>query len=195
MRTNLADNLPPMSIGYIWENLMRPVLAALVMALTFGFPALVSADERPVASSAAQASSADFSTRVTLVRRYFSAIQFDKLLNGILENQLDAMLNQGPIPADKRSVMRDAALAAYAIVIPRMVEENIQLYAEAFSQQELEELVAFYESATGRSLTTKTVILTQNSGEIMERYMPQMEQEMTRQLCSRIDCEAEGLTR
>ena len=165
------------------------------MALTFGFPALVSADERPVASSAAQASSADFSTRVTLVRRYFSAIQFDKLLNGILENQLDAMLNQGPIPADKRSVMREAALAAYAIVIPRMVEENIQLYAEAFSQQELEELVAFYESATGRSLTAKTVILTQNSGEIMERYMPQMEQEMTRQLCSRIDCEAEGLAR
>ncbi|MGV9010081.1 DUF2059 domain-containing protein [Brevundimonas sp.] len=174
---------------------MKFVSATLIIAATLATPQYATAAIEPSAVAAMQVQSGDVASRLVLVRRYFNAIQFDQLMNGMLNSQLDATIAQGRIPADRQSVFREAATAAYAVVIPRMIEESMQMYAEAFTTDELEQLVAFYESPVGQSMMTKTVMLTQKTGEIMQRYGPQMEAEMFRQLCSRIDCEAEGLAR
>jgi hypothetical protein len=174
---------------------MKTGFATLLIAATLALPQYAFAAVKPPVIPAIQARSDDDASRLVLVRRYFDAIQFDKMVNGMLEGQLDALIAQGRIPADRQSIFREAATATYSVVIPRMVEESMQVYAEAFTTDELEQLVAFYESPVGRSMTAKTVVLTQNTGEIMQRYGPQMEAEMLRQLCNRIDCKAEGLTR
>lgn len=174
---------------------MKFGLAAITIAATLLAAQPAPAGEPSPSVAEAQGSSSDSAQRVTLVRRYFVAIQFDKLMNNMLEAQLDAMMVQSPIPADNQTVFRESALAAYAVVIPRMVEESIQMYAEAFTRDELEQLVAFYESPVGLSMTRKTVMLTRNTGEIMQRYTPQMQEEIMSQLCKRIDCAAEGVAR
>lgn len=168
-----------------------PLLIAAVLAL----PHEAAANVKPSLAPVAHAQTDDIASRLVLVRRYFDAVKFDELMNGMLNSQLDAIIAQGSIPADRQTVFREAATAAYAAVIPRMIDESAQMYAEAFTTDELEQLVAFYERPVGQSMMTKTVILTQKTGEMIQRYGPQMEAEMLEQLCARIDCEAEGLTR
>jgi uncharacterized protein len=173
---------------------MKSVTTTLLVAAVLALPHGAKASAIPLPAPAAHVQTDDIAGRLILVRRYFDAVKFDELMNGMLNSQLDAIIAQGSIPADRQTIFREAATAAYAAVIPRMIEESAQMYAEAFTTDELEQLVAFYESPVGQSMMTKTVILTQKTGEMIQRYGPQMEAEMLEQLCARIDCEAEGLT-
>lgn len=146
--------------------------------------------ETPPAAAAAQA--ADLAERQAMVRRFFVAMQFEKMMNGMMESMWEPMISENEeIPAEKRELVRSAAMAAFAVVLPQMIEANVELYAEAFTLQELTELVAFYESPTGRSLMAKSVMLTRQAGDMVERFTPIMEEEMVRQICARMDCSAD----
>lgn len=132
----------------------------------------------------------DYEARADLVRRYFAAIQFEKLTTGMMESMLAGMDSDPRIPADKRELVRQSAMEAFGEVMPQMVEATVEVYAVEFSLDELPQLVAFYESPVGRSMTTKAVMLAQRSNEIFGRFQPLMEQEMMRRLCARTDCGA-----
>jgi hypothetical protein len=162
-------------------------LRACVLAVALGL-AVPSIAAPAVAQEASSA--ATLAEREALVRRFFVAIQFDKMMNVMMESMLGHILADSGVPEDKREVVREAALEAYAAVIPQMTEANVDLYAQAFTLDELQQLVAFYESPVGRSLMTKTVMLSQQSGAMMERFQPIMERELMTRLCARIDCSA-----
>jgi hypothetical protein len=161
---------------------------ALGLALAIAGVSLPAQAQDETSSVAVRAS--DHDARAVLVRRYFEVIQFNKLMNGMMDAMLGSVLVDESIPEDKRGLVREAATDAFAIVLPQMVQANIDLYAEAFTLDELEQLVAFYESPVGRSIMTKTVMLTRESGEMITRFTPIMEAEMMRQLCVRMDCSA-----
>ncbi|KQW79660.1 DUF2059 domain-containing protein [Brevundimonas sp. Root1279] len=163
------------------------VLAATAAALSVTAPAM--AQEAPRAVPVV-AQDADRAEREALVRRYLTAIQMDKLMNGMMESMMGSMLEDSEIPEEKRELVRDAALAAFANVMPQMNDAMIDMYAEAFTRDELQQLVAFYESPVGRSMMSKTVMLTRQSGELYESFGAAMEEEMMKQLCLRMDCSA-----
>lgn len=158
---------------------------AVAFALTFGHGSPVAAQ-----ASAPAARPADFEARETLIRRYFEVIQFEKLMNVSMESMMGTMLADTDIPEDKYEVVEDSVLEAFAVVMPQMIEASIVMYAEAFTLEELEGLVAFYESPIGRSVMAKSVILSRNAGEILARFQPMMEEETLRRLCAQIDCPA-----
>jgi hypothetical protein len=161
-------------------------LAAAAALLAVAAPALASETPPPPPS---EAQDSDLAEREALVRRFFVAMHFEKLMNSMMESMWGPIIaGNEAIPEDKREVVREAAMEAFAVVLPQMTEANIDLYAEAFTVQELTELVAFYESPTGQSLMAKSVILSRQSGEMVQRFTPIMEEEMRRQLCARIDC-------
>lgn len=166
-------------------------LAAAAAMLSVAAPAAAQDSDRLIPVRAAP-QDAEREAKEALVRRFFVAVQLDKLTSTMIEQMLQS--TQSPdIPADKRDLVNDAILAAYAEVSPRMNETFIDLYADAFTIQELEQLVAFYESPVGRSLTAKSVVLTRQMGALMEQFQPMMEEATTRQLCRRIDCSATGM--
>lgn len=166
----------------------KSALACLAAIAVLGAAAPVAAQTAPQVPAAAQG--AEQQAKAALVRRYFDAIQFDKLMNVMMESMMASMMENGRIPEDKIPVLREAALEAFGNVLPQMVEANIEIYAQAFTLEELEQLVAFYESPVGRSLMAKTVVLSRQSGEMIQRFQPIMQEEMRRQLCARIDCPA-----
>lgn len=172
--------------------MFKRLLGGAVVAL-----ALVAAAAPALAQSAPEvevrtARPADYEARAELVRRYFTAIQLDKLMNGVMEQMMAAMADDPRIPEEKQALIRQVASEAFAVVAPQMMEASVEVYAVEFTHDELQQLVTFYESPVGRSLMTKSVMLTQRSNEIFGRFQPILQQEMERRFCARMDCPAEG---
>lgn len=162
---------------------IAPLALGLAIAVAgFSLPARAQ-DEASVATAVDPQAAA-------LVRRYFDAIQFNKLMNGMIESMAGPMMADGPIPEDKRDLVRTVLLESYEAIMPQMMEAYVALYAEAFTVEELEGLVGFYESPVGRALMSRTVMLTQKSGELYTQFVPILEREMMQRLCARMDCDA-----
>jgi hypothetical protein len=168
----------------------KHVLACLAAAVMACAASSAAAQTAPVLIPVVEAPArpADFDARAALVRRYFEAVQYTKLMNGLMESTFMHDLDNGEIPEDKRELVRVAALATFDVVIPQMMEISVGMYAEAFTLEELQHLVDFYEGPVGRSVMAKTVMMTRRTGETIEQFTPMIEDEMMRQLCSRMDC-------
>jgi hypothetical protein len=80
-----------------------------------------------------------------------------------------------------REVMRDTYTPA---LIARMTPE----YASAFTEKELEGIVAFYESPTGQAAIQRTPQLMQKSVAIARELTPAAQAEVMRRVCEKIDC-------
>ncbi|MDP1911828.1 DUF2059 domain-containing protein [Brevundimonas sp.] len=142
-------------------------------------------------TAAPPARSAEVEAKAALVRRYFAAIQFDKMMNGMVESMLQNILADPRIPAEKREVVQDVALESLTAVMPGYMDRVVAVYAEEFTHEELVGVVEFYESPIGRSLTARAVILSRRTGELMEYFQPAFEADMQRRLCERMGCEPE----
>lgn len=164
-------------------------LAAAAAVLSIGMPAMAQdAGKRiPVATQ-----DADHDARRALIHRYFVAIQFEKLMNGVLESTLESMLSDPSIPADKREVVMEVVLETFRASMPAYQEAVIDLYADEFTVEELQGMVDFYESPIGRSLTAKSVMLSQRSNELYAQFMPVWQADIQRRLCARLSCDATG---
>jgi len=163
------------------------ILSGFALALALMLGALPAAAQ----TAAPPARSAEADAKVALVRRYFAAIQFDKLMNGMIESMLQNILADPRIPAEKREVIEDVALESFAAVLPGYMDRVVAVYAEEFTREELVAVVEFYESPVGRALTARSVILTRRTGELMDYFRPAFEADMQRRLCDRIGCEPE----
>jgi hypothetical protein len=160
------------------------------LALSLAAPAVAVAN---VAPPSAVTQDAELAAKEALVRRYFEVSQFEKMMNSMMEQMIAPMLNNDSIPPEKIPVVREAVLEGFGNVLPQMMEAFVEQYAATFTLEELEQLVAFYESPVGRSIMTKTMVLAREAGGMIERFSPIMEAEMRRQLCARIDCPAPPL--
>ncbi len=56
----------------------------------------------------------------------------------------------------------------------RMKEDFISLYMSVYTEQEIRELIAFYESPIGRKVTEKMPVLMQQSIQISQKYVYRM---------------------
>lgn len=161
-------------------------LRACVLAVAIG----LAAPSFATPAVAQQASASETAAKEALVRRYFAVAQLEKITNGMLEAMIEPMLAQSRIPEDKHDLFRQTMQETFAAVMPQMMEAYVVQYTEAFTLEELQQLVAFYESPVGQSIMTKTVLLSREAGAMMERFQPIMHREMMTRLCARIDCGA-----
>lgn len=142
------------------------------------------------------AAPADNAVREALVRRYFKAMEFEKLMDSMVSSMAPVMVEQTAksnpqLTAEQRSLISDVVRdAMHDVMTPKLIEMNVSLYAEAFSEAELRALVAFYESPEGRSIMHKTPALMPKAAAIARELMPQMEQEVLKRVCARVDCNA-----
>ena len=171
------------------DTAVTKILPSLAVALALILGAVPAAAQ----TAAPPAQSAEVDVKAALVRRYFTAIQFDKLMNGMIESMLQNILADPRIPADKREVIEDVAIESFAAVLPGYMDRVVAVYAEEFTREELAGVVAFYESPVGRALTARSVMLTRRTGELMDYFQPAFEADMQRRLCDRIGCEPEAV--
>lgn len=163
-----------------------PALACILMLCAAAAPALAQS------KAAAQAPDAK---REALARRYIKAANIEKTMDAMLASLLPVMAQDQErrhpgLTAEDRKMLEDILReTSREFMMPRMIDKFVPIYARTFTTEELEALVAFYEAPLGRSITDKAATLAPASAQVMREVLPEMQEEMARRLCARIQCE------
>lgn len=161
----------------------RLSIAALLLALPLAAtPAVAqSAPSTPApAASAAPAAPAATASHRAAVARLMEVTRVKELTEQGAATMLDAQLRQMPQLAPVSGVLRDfyREQLAWSVLEP----EYTQLYLEVFSEQEVRDLVAFYQTPLGRTMLTKMPALMARTNEMttrrMQAAMPQLMQRL-----------------
>jgi hypothetical protein len=92
------------------------------------------------------------------------------------------------IPPEMRSALLSSMQESMAALFPRMMDRMAALYADSFTELELQKLVDFYESPDGRRITAKNGQVVAKSGPLMSEMMSQMQADFLRRFCGKVDC-------
>ena len=162
--------------------------AALGLAAALFATAAVAQPASPPSAPAAAPSA----RQIELAHRYMQAINMDKTMAGMMKNMLPAMLAKMPMNPNVTDAQRQAITEVTTEVTTEMMHKLFAgmepIMAETFSEQELADLVAFYESPTGRAVMAKTPQMMARLAPLMADLMPAMQAEMRTKLCAKIDC-------
>lgn len=115
--------------------------------------------------------------KILLLRRYFDAIEIETLMRRTMESLTQALLTRERVSPEDRFAIQGAFDGAVDAIIPSLLADMTELYSEAFTVEELQALVAFYEGPVGRLLMQKTQDLTDGAAAIVVRQGPIFEQE------------------
>lgn len=119
-----------------------------------------------------------------LVRRYFEATQLAQIGSRMVESMLQSASLVDMDEGERDQVIL-AAKEVMDALLPELMTRYAVLYAETFTDEELEQLVVFYESPVGRSLMLKTVELSGRSGAIGAEFQRQFLERMSDRLGDR----------
>jgi uncharacterized protein len=116
------------------------------------------------------------SAKLTLAREVISALQADKMIDGMLVQLKQMAARSTNIPADATPEQRAKAEKLQGDIMElsmtsakKMIGQMDQLYAEIYSEADLQAMKTFFTSPEGRSMISK-------QPELMKRMMPMMQQ-------------------
>jgi hypothetical protein len=168
----------------------QPLIAA-VLAATIGLAARA-ADAEPPASSPALASAAPSARALQLATRYLAAAQAQRILSGEGPTIAQFMLSKVPEPAggpakaeEVRSAMLDAADAAVKARLPEFLQKSAVIYAKVFTEQELADIVAFYDSPSGRAFVLKTDAASASMAEVIRSLGEELKSDTRAGFCAK----------
>jgi hypothetical protein len=142
-------------------------------------------------SAWAQTDPADMAQRRELTRQYMDLVNLTKILD-TMSQSMSASIAPGPnVPPEVATAMRQSIIESMDAVLPRILEEMVDVYANKLTTEELTALINFYGSPVGRSVTVKTEQLMGEMGPLMSKYTPIMQREMLTRLCGKVECPAE----
>lgn len=154
-------------------------IIAAVLAVSAG-PAI--GQEAPDAARQAQLERAD---------QYLELAQGTGMAK-LVREQLEEFYADGSIPEDERAWLADQMTTVYEDVMELVVAEMRDDVADRFSAAELDALIAFYGTPTGRAIINKEAEL---SLAIQQAMMPHLMTRMTavgEKFCLRFDCSTLG---
>lgn len=148
----------------------KTILFAIVIMLSF-------------TASKAQDKAAD-------IKRLMTAMQVDKMVSNTMQNMRTVMKQQASMQIQGDSaketiekLMDFVSEATVEITIKMSNEDLPAVYEKFFTEEEINDLILFYESPTGKKLLEKTPEI---SGEIMNimttKYMPILNHKITEKM-------------
>jgi hypothetical protein len=160
------------------SSLSRLTLAA---AVAFGILALGDAARAQPAPSAAAIGYAK-----ELVSLKGGASMFDPLVAGVIESAKNSLVPTNPQLSKELNDVATQLRKEYDPKRAEVLNEVAKIYAQHFSEQELKEIVAFYQTPVGKKMITEEPIAlnqslaaaqawaTRFSDEVLERFRAEM---------------------
>jgi len=157
----------------------RSALALLLGALALGAASTTSLGAQP--ASAVGADGADGAVPVTAshraaVQRLLEVTRARELSARTSDAIIDSQLQQMPQLAPYASVLRDFyhEQTSWSVVEPELT----QLYSEVFTEPEIRELTAFYQTSLGQKMLTKLPMVMTRSNQLtsarLQAAMPKL---------------------
>lgn len=113
---------------------------------------------------------------------------FDTMMRDLfarLGDQSAAMVGDAPGAKARSAILNDAMTAAVLKVKPQLLQMSAEVYAQTFTEAELQGMLEFYRTPIGRAMAEKTPTLTRNLAAATGRLMPEMLATMSEELCAR----------
>ena len=161
----------------------RIVCMAAAVAGSALTAAPVRAAEVPQAAAGAPAA-----RQLELARRYIDLMMSDQFEDVIREMVGDEAERDETMPEEDRRFLVDLTADLLTDLIPQMINELVPVYAAAFTEAELEALVAFYDTEMGRSIAAKSVQVMPEENRAMMSVMPQLLDKMAARMCQHYGC-------
>jgi hypothetical protein len=172
-------------------NTIRSAAALCAAFLCLAAP-LARANETP-ADAAPTTAAQPSPTAVALTRRYFKAIHFDTQMKALTKNVMPIMINAMAdsypnLTAAQRDIIEQAVEESMPAFADRLLEKTIPIYASTFTEQELTDIVAFYESPSGRAIIDKAPAMAPKIIALLPSVMPEFQADIKRRICRKLGC-------
>lgn len=170
----------------------QPALAqAQGGASTTAPPAKPPADPTPSADTA--------ETRLKLAERILDDMggvsNLKAMVNSVASSLLSSMTADQQFPPETLKALQDSMSETLTDIAPRLIEDVAKLYAQNFDERQLADIAAFYEGPTGKAMVAKLPQIGQQSALIGASLVPQMQTDMLRRFCQKIDCNQDQMKR
>lgn len=163
---------------------MRFMIVCLAAAMTGAGLAAT-----PVGASVSQqAATAPSARQLALTRRYIDLMMSDQFEDVIRVMIGDETGRDSTLPEEDRRFLVDLTTELATDLIPQMINEMIPVYAAAFTEAELEALIAFYDTEMGRSIAAKNVQVMPEANRAVMSVMPQLLDKMAARMCQHYGC-------
>ena len=123
--------------------------------------------------------------KLALARDVISALQADKMIDGMLAQMKQMAMQSTTVPADatpeqkaKAEKLQNDIMELTMNAAKKMITQMDQAYAEVYSDADLKAMKAFFTSAEGQSMISK-------QPQLMQKMMPMM-QKMQQELMPQI---------
>jgi len=145
-------------------------------------------------SQAGEPASQPTARQLQLAHRYIELIHIDKTyadtMRAIGPSILASMPKEaGKDPALQQKVL-DAVNEAASDLMTTLVKKMEPLMAEVYTEEELSDLVTFYESKSGKALIDKQGLIAAKMAPLMKDVMPQFQASLKDKVCAKVDCKA-----
>jgi len=125
-----------------------------------------------------------------LARRMFDAMHFAEMVDKMMES-MDPFMAMGEsqaLSANDNRLLRESVREAMSEAMPDYIEALTDIYAEAFTEEELEAMVTFYESPIGQSVLKKSNELGPQVTEAIMELMPDILLGTMERFCGKTNC-------
>ncbi|NLY25110.1 MAG: DUF2059 domain-containing protein [Bacteroidales bacterium] len=124
------------------------------------------------------------------LKKLFALMDTEKMVDGMMDNMIPALKQQasGQIKGDDAEVKFNTYMdfmmnEVKKLSIKLVNEEMVNIYDKHFTQDEIKDLIKFYESPTGKKLLETTPEISKDlMNSMMTNYMPEFQEKLTNKL-------------
>ncbi len=180
--------------GFVMKFAVLAALAGLMFAAT---PALA-AQAAAAPAVAPTAAPAPTPQMLELARRYVAAAHMQNNIDNMLNRLTPLMMQQverqqadlgkKALPPEFLDAMTGAVMDWMHEREPAMMDLLVHQVAEIYTEKELTDLVAFYETPTGQAVVAKAHLFADRMGEMTTVLKAPKPKDLIREACKRYDC-------
>lgn len=124
------------------------------------------------------------------LKKLFTLMNTDKMLDDMMNNMIPAMKQQagaqiqGADAKEKMEKYVEFLMTETKELSKKLInEEMVQIYDKHFTATEIKDLIAFYESPTGKKMLAKTPEITKDlMNAMVSKYMPEYQERLRKKL-------------
>lgn len=152
-----------------------------------GFCAALVVLTAPIAAQARD----EASERLDLAHRFVSLIQPADMAKAMSRSLSGLFPSVNELPPEHVNAVQETMSEMMQEYMPALFKAMAPVYAEIFTLQELQALVAFYESDVGRSMVRKSYEATPRVAAVAQQVLPPVLERAMDRLCNRLECSAQ----
>ena len=128
-----------------------------------------------------------------LAKKLFADMHMDTMMTSALSQMTPALVaqmrqsNPNLSEAEAR-IITDVVTASTSDMIHKVMDRAAPLYAETFTEKELQDLTDFYNTPSGQAMLAKMPVLMSKMTPIVTELMPEMTADIRTRLCAKVAC-------